>query len=210
MIEEYDFTGIYHKWAYIKRKKDVKKICRKYKIKMEDGLFFVYFYVDSDRNLTIKLAGFIEKNKDKLSFDINMLKHNKSIKVEDMPKCEFVILDYDLNNFVTYASNISSDINEEIKEVSDERLKFYETRSFSNLDEFRDYYKPDLLYVRVKEDSDDCVLVRIIGIKSDKIMGVIEDADNFSKELSEGDIVEITNKTKYLLITKVLKMKKTE
>lgn len=166
MDEQISFRDIVNKWVSFPRKKDLKKICKKCGIKLEDGLFFAYSYIDRNGELSLKLAGFMKKNKDILSFDDELVSKNISLKLKDYPKLEFQPLDEDLSEFVKNADTVK--FSSKLHEAKDS-LNLEKTRNMKEIDPYRSFYFPDDISVSLKtNDLYEDIDVQIKGLYENK------------------------------------------
>lgn len=190
------FRDLDRKWLVFTEKKDIKKICKKVKINIEDGILIGYGYINHNEGLKIKIAGFINKENESYSLDPEIIYNKSSIVFSNKLKYKVNSVDEIIIRNIEHTDQLEKHFDSYYQKKA-----INESRKVDYIDEFRHE-----TYI------DDVELTLNTGKKSELLWARIEDCSIndgiFVCSLLENSMYNKKYREKTLVLAKVSSIKK--
>ena len=196
ILGKMNFRELDQKWIAFCNKNDIKKICKKFKIAFEDGILLGYGYINHEKGLKIKIAGFVSKENDIYSIDQELIFKKSSIVFSKKLKYKVDKVDNSIVDKIEHCDQLMIHF-----ESYYQKKAIVESRKIAEIDEFRH-----------ETFIDDVELTLNTGKNSEYLWARIEDCSindkDFVCSLLENSEYNKKYKVNTLVLAKVLDNKK--
>lgn len=190
-----DFRTFDRTWIVFDKKSDIKKICKKLKIKEKDGIFLGYVYISHEEGMQIKVAGHVYLDEDEYSLEQDMIYKKSTIDFNKKLKYHIKPISDEIIKNIRYTDQIKYHY-----ESLYNRNSIVESRKIKEIDEFRNESFIDDIELTFKyKEKEEFIWARIEDCSKEKLI--------FVCSLLEKSKLNKNYKEKTLVLAKVIQEK---
>lgn len=127
-----EFRKLDQKWIAFDNPKDIKKICKKLKLNLPEGILLGYGYINHNEGLKIKIAGVISKENDVYSIDQELIFKKSSILFSNKLKYKITFVDDAIIDKIEHTDQLKIHF-----ESYYQKKAIIESRKIAEIDQFR-------------------------------------------------------------------------
>lgn len=181
------FRDLDQKWIAFDSKKDIKKIAKKLKLNIDNGIVLGYGYINHNEGLKIKIAGVVTKENDTYSIDQELIYKKGSIIFS--PKLKYKVTPVNSNIIKKIEHTDQLEIH---FESHYQKKAIIESRKISSIDEFRHECFIDDVEVILNTDKKSEILwarIEDCSIKDNIFVCSLLENSEYNKKYKENTLV---------------------
>jgi len=186
-LGEINFRDFDKRWVVFDNKKDIKNICKKLKLKDNEGIFLGYTYISHEDGFLIKIAGNIIKNDDEYSLNQDMIYKKTSIPFSKKLKYHVMPVSENIIKNIRYTDQVEYHLESHYQKKS-----ILESRKIENIDSFRhELYVDDVELVLNTKKKKEYLWARIEDCSKEKLIFVCSllNKSKYNKKYKEKTLV---------------------